>query len=65
MTGTEFRTLHGDPATWTDHDFTVYQDLAVAAEISTPGAAHFLSGGVTRAGKSKPAESLTSLKPAA
>ncbi|MGW2844658.1 hypothetical protein [Streptomyces sp. NPDC001274] len=34
MTATEFRTQHGDPTTWTNHDFTVYQDLA-AAETPT------------------------------
>ncbi|WP_331723448.1 hypothetical protein [Streptomyces atratus] len=40
MTATEFRAQHGDPATWTDHDFTVYQDLADAdAPLPTPTAA--------------------------
>jgi hypothetical protein len=28
MTGTEFRTLHGDPATWTTTDIESQQNLA-------------------------------------
>ncbi|MFF8422950.1 hypothetical protein [Streptomyces sp. NPDC015680] len=27
MTGTEFRTLHGDPATWTTTDIETYDNL--------------------------------------
>lgn len=50
MTGTEFRTLHGDPATWTTTDIESQQNLAACdalpvhlqetpAEPTTPTAA--------------------------
>jgi hypothetical protein len=32
MTGTEYRTLHGDPATWTDREFDEF------AQVASPGA---------------------------
>jgi hypothetical protein len=31
MTGSQFRQLHGDPATWTDDEYTHFE------EIATPG----------------------------
>ncbi|WP_331731771.1 hypothetical protein OG298_45060 (plasmid) [Streptomyces sp. NBC_01005] len=59
MTGTEFRTLHGDPTTWTTTDIEAQQNLAEIDDLT-----HLLAGGATRAGKSKSAETLTALNPA-
>ncbi|MET8746277.1 hypothetical protein [Streptomyces sp. NPDC004728] len=35
MTATEFRAQHGDPATWTDSDFSTYEDFAAADAVRT------------------------------
>lgn len=38
MTGTEFRTLHGDPTTWTTTDIESQQNLAEIDALKTTAA---------------------------
>lgn len=55
MTAAEFRTLHGDPATWTTADHETHENLAaIDAANLHPANVHLLTG-TTRSGKTFPA----------
>ncbi|MFB7592354.1 hypothetical protein [Streptomyces sp. NPDC056169] len=53
----EFRTAHGDPATWSSADHESYEHLAAIDAIApgaSPATVHLLIAGTTRSGKNTP-----------